>query len=212
MVTEGNNTREAIILSALSLFSERGYEGVSMRDIAGAVGIKAASIYNHFINKEDVFDTIIDEMMKRYDAAAKAMTVPQGELIDVSEQYRTITQEKLIQQAKNLFLYFLKDDFAARFRRMLTVEQYRNERAKQSSIQFMIDSAIQFQTSLFTYLIEESRFKNHDPEMIAYHFYAPIYLLLNKYDGLVAREEEALKLLERHVMQFNRVYLLNGES
>ena len=42
------NTKQKIIEESLKLFSEKGYEGVSMREIASAVGIKGASIYNHF--------------------------------------------------------------------------------------------------------------------------------------------------------------------
>lgn len=63
------NTKENIMYQALTLFSDRGYEGVTMRDIASAVGIKAASLYNHFKSKEDIFNIIIDEMSKRYEEA-----------------------------------------------------------------------------------------------------------------------------------------------
>ena len=52
------STKETIINETLTLFSEKGFEGVSMRDIAAAVGIKAASIYNHFKNKEEILSLI----------------------------------------------------------------------------------------------------------------------------------------------------------
>ena len=41
-------TKEKITETALDLFSQRGYDGVSVRDIARAVGIRESSIYNHF--------------------------------------------------------------------------------------------------------------------------------------------------------------------
>ena len=50
-----NSTKERIIFESLNLFSQKGYDGVSMRDIAAAVGIKGASIYNHFKGKEEIF-------------------------------------------------------------------------------------------------------------------------------------------------------------
>lgn len=49
-------TKQKIIIEALRLFSAQGYDGASMRDIAEAVGIKGASIYNHFKGKEDIFN------------------------------------------------------------------------------------------------------------------------------------------------------------
>ena len=54
-------TKERIIDQALDLFSRKGYDGVSVRDISGAVGIKESSLYNHFKNKQDIFDTIVEE-------------------------------------------------------------------------------------------------------------------------------------------------------
>jgi AcrR family transcriptional regulator len=53
------NTREKIINSTIELFLSKGYEAVSMRDIAKATGIKASSIYNHFQNKEQIIDEVL---------------------------------------------------------------------------------------------------------------------------------------------------------
>ena len=47
-------TKEKILFTAIRLFAGEGYENVAMRDIAKAVGIKAASIYNHFPSKADI--------------------------------------------------------------------------------------------------------------------------------------------------------------
>jgi len=54
------NTKEKIIYESLNLFSTKGFDAISVRDIANAVGIKASSLYNHFKNKQDIFDTIIE--------------------------------------------------------------------------------------------------------------------------------------------------------
>ena len=51
-------TKEKIFHVAVQLFSERGYDKVSMRDIAAAVGIKASSIYNHFCSKKELLESI----------------------------------------------------------------------------------------------------------------------------------------------------------
>lgn len=49
------STRDRIANEAAALFAERGFSGVSMRDIADAAGIKAASLYNHFADKEELY-------------------------------------------------------------------------------------------------------------------------------------------------------------
>ncbi len=57
-MTDEDSTKNQILESAYELFVERGYRGSSMRDIAKHAGIKAASIYNHFENKEQIFEAV----------------------------------------------------------------------------------------------------------------------------------------------------------
>ena len=57
-MTDEDSTKNQILESAYELFVERGYRGSSMRDIAKHAGIKAASIYNHFGNKEQIFEAV----------------------------------------------------------------------------------------------------------------------------------------------------------
>jgi len=61
------DTKTRILNTALRLFAVRGVENVSMRDIATAVGIKAASIYNHYVNKEQIVDACYDFFFKYHD-------------------------------------------------------------------------------------------------------------------------------------------------
>ena len=55
----GEATREAIIKAAFNLFVQQGYHGTSMRDIAAGAGITAGSIYNHFNDKAEIFQSVI---------------------------------------------------------------------------------------------------------------------------------------------------------
>lgn len=200
------DTKGIIINEALTLFSKKGYDGASVRDIAAAVGIKAASLYKHFSSKEDIFDGILDEMSKRYNDAIQRMQVPSGEVQSVADEYMQITQETLVKIATNLFLYFLKDDFAAKFRRLLTIEQFRSSKAGSMFQDFFLDSPINFQSELFKKMMEQGTFKKCDPYIMAMHFYAPIFVLLNKYDHLPEKEEEAIQYISKHVIQFSKIY------
>lgn len=200
------NTRDTIIYQALNLFSDKGFEGVSMRDIAGSVGIKASSLYNHFKSKEDIFNSIIEEMTKRYEEMIISMQIPHGEFEAVVEQYMQVSYEMLNEIAKGMFLYFLKDDFASKFRRLLTMEQYRSTLAGNIFQNFYIEGAIEYQSILFANMMAKGAFIQCDPNIMAIHFYSPIFLLLNKYDRLPNKEEEALDALSKHVRQFSDIY------
>lgn len=54
-----NTTRDKILNSTIELLLSKGYENVSMRDIAKFTGIKASSIYNHFQSKEQIIDEVL---------------------------------------------------------------------------------------------------------------------------------------------------------
>ncbi|WP_095589142.1 TetR/AcrR family transcriptional regulator [Actibacterium ureilyticum] len=58
-------TKDMIRAEALRLFAARGYEAVSMRDIAGAVGVQPGAIYNHFPNKQQLLFALLGEHMER---------------------------------------------------------------------------------------------------------------------------------------------------
>ncbi len=69
------NTKKRILDEAMTLFSEKGYANVFVADIAKAVGIKAPSLYKHYKSKQDIFNTILDEMKNRYDMQASMLNM-----------------------------------------------------------------------------------------------------------------------------------------
>ncbi|NML65257.1 TetR/AcrR family transcriptional regulator [Hymenobacter sp. RP-2-7] len=58
--------RELILAEAAKLFKDRGYSGTSMRDLAGQVGMEAASMYNHIKSKDELLDTICFRISDTY--------------------------------------------------------------------------------------------------------------------------------------------------
>ena len=56
--------RDSIVKSALSAFLELGYGGTTMDEVVKRAGGSKASIYKHFKNKEDLFATVIDELVR----------------------------------------------------------------------------------------------------------------------------------------------------
>lgn len=63
MTTEPS-TAERIKQAALTMFTESGYEGASLSEIAKAVGIKTPSIYAHYKSKEQLFLQLIQEVIE----------------------------------------------------------------------------------------------------------------------------------------------------
>ncbi|WP_151088051.1 TetR/AcrR family transcriptional regulator [Hymenobacter baengnokdamensis] len=64
--TKKSVKRELILAEAAKLFKDRGYSGTSMRDLAGQVGMEAASMYNHIKSKDELLDTICFRISDTY--------------------------------------------------------------------------------------------------------------------------------------------------
>ena len=58
-MTARGNTRQEILDAALELFSVQGYEATSISQLAEAVGIRKASLYSHFENKQAILDALL---------------------------------------------------------------------------------------------------------------------------------------------------------
>ena len=58
---EGSATRQRILEIALSMMSQRGVDGTSMRDLAGAAGLNVASLYHYFPSKRDLLEAVLVE-------------------------------------------------------------------------------------------------------------------------------------------------------
>jgi Transcriptional regulator len=200
-----NPTKECIIYESLNLFSQKGYNGVSMRDIAAAVGIKGASIYNHFKGKEEIFTAIFSEMTNRYETISNSLAVPQGDINEITHTYMEITEANLQLMAQGLFSFFMVDEFASKFRKMLIGEQYKNKLARDTLNNYFFDMPIKYQTELFDNMIKQGAFGAFDPHIMAMHFYSPIYFLLMQND-IINDPEQSLQLIQRHVHQFSKIY------
>ena len=120
------NTKERILRAALELFAREGYEAVGVAEIAEAVGVKAPSLYKHYKGKRDIFDHILRRMEELDAEAAKACSLPTAPPGRDPEGYARAGVAELAAFARRQFRFWTEDPFAAAFRRMLTVEQYRS--------------------------------------------------------------------------------------
>lgn len=183
-----NNTKQEILSVALNLFSQKGYSSVSIRDICGQVGIKESTIYYHFKNKQDIFDTL------------------QNHFLEIANKYTSLLTEKLSggqQQLDNSFfervgsIYieeFMLNDFCNAFIRILFIERFNNEKAKELFDYWMIDSPLTFQSTMFAFLIKIGIIPPVDSEYLAVQYYAPVFLYYEKYmlSGEITEEKKSL--------------------
>lgn len=200
------DTKKKILDVALTLFSEKGYGNVYVGQIAEGVGIKAPSLYKHYKSKQDIFEAILEEMRNRYNKEAARLNITGNDFCLDSEVYNNISEDELVKMGIGLFSFFLHDEYECKFRKMLTIEQFSNkELAEIFSRQYYIEP-LKYQSGLLQMLIMRGYMKNEDTNVMALHFFAPIYFLMTVCDREPQREAEALQILEKHIWQFNRMY------
>lgn len=199
-------TKQKIIDEALTLFAEKGYSAVYVGEIAKAVGIKAPSLYKHYKSKQDIFNAILDEMKRNYDKQTTILKMNGGDTKSDADIFSSVSEDTLIQMGIGLFQYFLHDDYVCKFRKMLTIEQFHNTELSLLYSKQYVDEPLVYQSEIFALLSEKGFFKQTDADIMALHFYAPIYMLLTLCDRQPEREKEALHLIEQHIRKFNHLY------
>ena len=183
-----SDTKERILLTALRLFAKDGYEAVSVSDIAGDLEITKGALYRHYQNKRDIFDSIVARMERQDTARARACGVPEGSPAEMEAAYRGTSIDQLTAFAKSMFRYWTQDAFAAQFRKMLTVEQFRSAEMGALFQQYLASGPLDYVTDLLTGMgIPRARQE-------AAGFCAPMVFLYSIYDGAEEDSERAAVL------------------
>lgn len=198
------DTKQRILDKALELFSEYGYDSVSVGQIAQAVGIKAPSLYNHFPGKQAIFDAIVEATAAHYEEDTGRISVHvQDAQMDIPE-FSQITEEFLFDKVRQIFGYSLHDETISRFRRMMTIEQFRSPELAQLYSNRYVERLTEYHAAIFRGLIAAGEIRDDDPDALALMYVAPIMTLIGVCDRQPEREEECLERLRAHVSLFFR--------
>ena len=198
------NTKDRILIEALSLFSVQGFSGVSVRDISKSIGLRESAMYKHYKNKQDLFDTIIE-------VASNRINELQNDLIsrfsEEEEDDNNFPIEKIQHIYCKLFSFYLTDDILSKFRRMMIIEQFKNIELNNKFNEMFIEKTLAYQSEIFRELINDGKINGSNPDMMAIHFYSPIFMLLFRYDLKDDKIDEGLSLIKEHIKEFFRLYL-----
>ena len=171
------NRKEEILIVALHLFARDGYEAVSVSQIAGELDMIKGALYRHYKSKRDIFDCIVQCMEQQDSEQARQNEVPEESIEKVPEEYQNVSVEDFVGYSKSMFEYWTEDDFASSFRKMLTLEQFRNEEMQNLYQQYLVSGPAEYVKDLF----KNMEIKN--PEEEAVKFYANMFFYYSVYDG-----------------------------
>lgn len=195
------NMKERILKTSLRLFASDGYEAVSVSRIAWKLGVTKGALYKHYKNKRDIFDNIIRQMEEMDAERAKMFNLPEGTLGEMSEEYRKASVNRLFDYCKAQFRYWTQDDFAADFRKMLTLEQYRNDEMADLYQKYLATGPLNYVTDLFSSQ-GLSKAKRRATEL-----YASMFFMYSVYDG-ATNKDAVIESVDRHIDELKEEILI----
>ncbi len=164
----GKNTKQLILKASMELFSEYGYKAASVRKIAAKVGIRESALYNHFINKEDIFTAV----------AATLFTPPTS-----AKQSELSIAERAKAGKKFLFSFIVGyklmtfDAKNERLFRILMIELLQNKTIRDSFKSDFHANNIKMLSEAFFVMMQEDLIRSGDPKLMAMEFLSPLFYL-----------------------------------
>ncbi len=167
-----------IITAASTLFKEKGYSAITMRDIAKALGIKAASLYNHIKNKEEILTFIIislaEEFIKGIDQIKKSDSSAIDKLkqivslhVDISSRHTngmaSLNNDWMHLKDQLEHYLFLRVDYENTFREII-IEGIEKQEIKNIEPDIMMFSILSTLRSLYLWIPKKEAM---EPEVLA---------------------------------------------
>lgn len=198
---EARDTRGAILAAALDAFAEKGCLATSVRDIAAAVGIKDASLYNHFASKQALFQAVVEWQLGRLESmlhADRALFSP----ADDASAYLDPSGERLLQVVEASYRPFFEDGQLQLLRRLLAIDRYVDERCRALFDRLFVGQPVEIQESIFSQAMARGGFAPGDPALMARQFHGPMFMLLCS----DVPWDDARRFLAAHLASFSEAH------
>lgn len=191
-------TKDMILQEALKLFSNSGYEGTSIRQIASKVGIKESSIYSHFSSKEEIFRAII----KEYDTSNEIEKMDFERLAQEPDSYLCVVLENVLSAYEN-------EDYLA-YERLIFLEGIKNGTVKELVLNETCNKIEVLFGSLIDFLVKIEYLRGDIPkDMLLVQFLSPffyIHFLLISHQYTQEEKSEKIDMMRKSLEHFLKTY------
>jgi len=206
------DTKERILETALALFAQSGYLGTSMHDIAKELGITKGALYKHYASKQEILDSIVKSTAAQYEADTDKIHIHVQNVQRDIPVFTGITEDALFEKVRQIFEYSLHNDAISRFRRMMTIEQFRSPELAALYSKRYVERILRYHAGIFRALIAAGEIVAEDPDALAMMYVAPVITLIGICDRQPEREPECLDKLQSHVRLFFRMVHGDGSQ
>lgn len=191
------DTKERILAAALEMFSQNGYAGTNIRELTASLGLVKSSMYKHFESKEDIWNTLLDEMIAYYD---NHFGSPQH-LPPVPDSL-----DDLVAMTLHMVDFTVHDERIIMTRKLLTIEQFRDQRARDLATRHFLTGLKEMFTPVFAGMMDKGLLRREDPAMLAFAYTTPISALIHLCDREPERTDEVMVQVEAFSRHFIKTY------
>ena len=181
------DTKERILAAALDMFSQNGYAGTNIRELTASLGLAKSGLYKHFESKEESWNSLLDDMAAYYD-----------ERFGSPEHLPPVPDslEGLVAMTMQMVDFTIHDENVIKTRKLLTIEQFRDERARDLATKHFLTGLKDMFTPIFAGMIKKGLLRENDPSMLAFAYTAPISALIHLCDREPEKAEDAMTQVE----------------
>lgn len=140
------STKERILKTATAMFAKESYDSVSMRDLAEAVNLNPASIYNHFSGKAKILDEVFKNMENQLTAPSFVLRIDDN--LFESETFDLATF--FINGGKEFYKRSRNEEMLNTWKILLT-HQYKHKAAMEKTKSIILEAPVLYFTSIFDY-------------------------------------------------------------
>ena len=191
------DTKERIMAAALDMFSQNGYAGTNIRELTASLGLVKSGLYKHFKSKEEIWNSLLDKMIAYYD-----------ERFGSPEHLPPVPDslEGLTAMTMQMVDFTIHDERIVMTRKMLAIEQFRDERAKALATKHFLTGLTDMFTHVFTSMMDKGLLRRDDPQMLAFAYTAPISALIHLCDREPEKTKDAIAQVEAFSRHFIKTY------
>ncbi|MBO4914828.1 MAG: TetR/AcrR family transcriptional regulator [Oscillospiraceae bacterium] len=190
-------TKERILEAALDMFSQYGFAGTNIRELAGSLGMGKSSMYRHFESKEEIWNALLDELIAYYEARFGS---PEH-LPPVPD-----SPEELVTMTMRMVNLTARDEKIVKTRKLLSIEQFRDDRARALATKHFLTGLTEMFARLFAGMMDKGLLRRDDPAMLAFAYTAPISALIHLCDREPKKTEDAMARVEAFSRHFIKIY------
>ena len=191
------DTKERILTAALEMFSQKGYEGTNIRELSASLGLVKSGVYKHYESKEEIWNALLDRMIAYY-----------GEHFGSPEHLPPVpdSSEEFIVMTMRMADLTIHDEQIVKTRKVLTLEQYRDERARDLATKHFLTGLTEMFTHIFGGMMDKGLLRRDDPAMLAFAYSTPISALIHLCDREPEKTEDAIRKIEAFSRHFIATY------